>query len=353
MKEISIAMKKDHPATVITLLVGLAGGGLARLLGFPASALLGSTLFVSAAALLGQPMRTPTWLRNIAFTVIGCSLGSGFTPDFLAHAALWPVSLLLLTLTLVLIMVCSSWILTRFFGHSWETAVLSSSPGGLSFAIALAESGAGDGRAISVIQSLRLLFIVLGLPPLLYLIGLNGGHPESGTKILLGHDQAIFLFLGAYLLGGVGSKRGVPAAYLVSGMILSGGLHGCGILSGIFPLYLLNMGFVITGSVIGSRFQGMTMGDLRHFMGAAMLSILGAIVFSAAAAFLISRYLAIPFGQVWVAYVPGGVEAMAAMAFSLGYDATFVATHHLFRILVLIVLLPLFLKMVRNHGTLR
>jgi uncharacterized membrane protein AbrB (regulator of aidB expression) len=44
-----------------------------------------------------------------------------------------------------------------------------------------------------------------------------------------------------------------------------------------------------------------------------------------------------------VAFAPGGVEAMAAMALSMDYDPAFVATHHVFRLLFLMALLPLLL----------
>ncbi|MDX1737159.1 MAG: AbrB family transcriptional regulator, partial [Alphaproteobacteria bacterium] len=52
----------------------------------------------------------------------------------------------------------------------------------------------------------------------------------------------------------------------------------------------------------------------------------------------------LPFGQLWVAFAPGGVEAMAAMAISLDFDPAFVAVHHLFRIIFLILILPIAVK---------
>ena len=54
--------------------------------------------------------------------------------------------------------------------------------------------------------------------------------------------------------------------------------------------------------------------------------------------------LGLPFGQVWVSYAPGGVEGMSAMALSLGYDPAYVATHHIFRLLLIIAVLPLFMR---------
>ena len=54
----------------------------------------------------------------------------------------------------------------------------------------------------------------------------------------------------------------------------------------------------------------------------------------------VSRMLDLPFGQVWVSFAPGGVEGMSSMALALGYDPVYVATHHVFRILLLIAILP-------------
>lgn len=63
---------------------------------------------------------------------------------------------------------------------------------------------------------------------------------------------------------------------------------------------------------------------------------------------LVSSILSMSYGQVFVAFAPGGVEAMAAMALSLGYDPAFVAVHHLYRIILLIFLLPLILKVANS-----
>ena len=50
-----------------------------------------------------------------------------------------------------------------------------------------------------------------------------------------------------------------------------------------------------------------------------------------------------PFGKTWLAYAPGGVEAMAAMALALRLDPAFVGAHHVLRILGLNVAGPFWL----------
>jgi uncharacterized membrane protein AbrB (regulator of aidB expression) len=43
---------------------------------------------------------------------------------------------------------------------------------------------------------------------------------------------------------------------------------------------------------------------------------------------------------VMIAFAPGGLETMAAMSVILGIDPTFVASHHVARLLMLTVIVP-------------
>ena len=48
----------------------------------------------------------------------------------------------------------------------------------------------------------------------------------------------------------------------------------------------------------------------------------------------------LPFVQVWLAYAPGGFDAMPVLAFSLGLDPAFVASHQLIRFMAISAALP-------------
>ncbi|WP_246152208.1 AbrB family transcriptional regulator [Roseospira navarrensis] len=339
-------MDKAAAARVLlTLTVAAGGAGAAVWAGMPAPALLGSTVAVTLAALARLPVRMPVALRNGAFAVIGCSLGTGVTPDFLSDAARWPVSLAVLCAVIVLTMVLSGRILERGFGQSRDTAILATSPGALSYALAISSAGVGDARAVMVLQSLRLLAMTLVLPSILGLLGGAGGAVwGSHHPTVMAYPVAI-LMLAAALAGGWGLDRlKAPAAFLLAGIAISGGLHGLGVVAGQFPPAFLMAGFTVTGAVIGTRFRALELRELARLALAALLTISLALTISASLALLVAWGLAMPFGQVWVAYAPGGVEAMAAMALSLGYDPTYVATHHVFRIVSLILVLPVVLR---------
>lgn len=87
-----------------------------------------------------------------------------------------------------------------------------------------------------------------------------------------------------------------------------------------------------------------TGGPIASLSAAAIASTGTAALVSAIFAILTSDLMSLPFGQVWVAFAPGGVEVMSAMGLALGYDPAYVAIHHLVRILILILAIPLFLR---------
>ena len=59
-----------------------------------------------------------------------------------------------------------------------------------------------------------------------------------------------------------------------------------------------------------------------------------------AAAYSVSSWIGLPFGQLLLAYAPGGLEAMIMMAFILDLDPAFVAAHQLVRYIGMILILP-------------
>ncbi len=96
--------------------------------------------------------------------------------------------------------------------------------------------------------------------------------------------------------------------------------------------------------MIGARFRGTSLATLRRTVPGSIGSVLLALAVSAAIAAAGSLLLPLSFGQLWLAYAPGGVEAMAVMALALQLDPAFVGAHHVLRILGLNLISPLWLR---------
>lgn len=330
----------------LTLVTGFTGAAIAFYAGLPAAALIGSAVAVTLASLGNLTRSLPGGFRAIAFSIIGSSLGSSLTRDFVSQAIHWPLSLLILTICVVTILFSCGFVLIRVFNQSAETAILASSPGALGYTIAIALEGVGDVRSIVVIQSVRLLLIITFLPVVIdYFSGLPGGA-NVGAPVMPSMPVFDFLiiFLITLVLGWLLEEKRVPAAYLLVGTLVSGVAHLLGLVEGRPSSMMLFIGFTITGTIIGARFSTISRGELKRLLKASLVVVCLATSIAAMFAFLVSSLLKMSYGQVFVAYAPGGVEAMAAMALALNYDPAFVAVHHIYRIILLLFTLPLFLK---------
>ena len=337
---------------ILTLAIGFTGAVVAFYAGLPAAALIGSAVAVSLASLANLTRPIPAGFRAVAFSIIGSSLGSSLTRDFVSQAIHWPVSLLILTVCVFTIMVSCSFVLIRVFNQSAETAVLATSPGALGYTIAIALEGVGDIRSIVVIQSVRLLLIITFLP---FILDYFSGHPGGGTMAgsvtpSMPVLDFLIIFLLTLVFGWLLEKKRVPASYLLVGTVVSGAAHLLGLVEGRPSSMILFIGFTITGTIIGARFSTITRGELKRLLRASLAVVCLATSIAALFAILVSSLLSIPYGQVFVAFAPGGVEAMAAMALALHYDPAFVAVHHIYRIILLILTLPLFLKILSRLG---
>lgn len=326
--------------SALTLAIGAAGAGLAVLAGLPVAALIGAALATSAASWAGLRLGLDSRLRDAGFMAIGLSLGSGFQADVLERAPDWALSLALLPPSVLATLFLGRAMFVRLLDLDRTSALLAASPGTMSLAISLSADGRGMATQIMAIQSMRILLLSAGLP---LLVGWFGGSMAAPMRhpAVFGPVELAGVALAALALGLAIKRTGLPSAFLVGGMLASGLGHVTDLVHGTPPGWLLFAGFTATGAIVGSRFSGIGLGTIRAMLWATLALVGAASVVSAGVALLVAWLTALPFGQVWVAYAPGGVEAMAAIGLALGFDPAYVALHHLLRIGLLTIALPL------------
>jgi membrane AbrB-like protein len=325
---------------LLAVLVGASGGTLFALAGLPAPWLAGSMAAVAAAALAGLPLAMPDLFRNAAFVLIGISMGAAVTPETVQQLQAWPLSLALLAVSVAATLIGGTLYLERV--HRWDrvTARFASIPGALSSVLVLAASSPADLPRVALAQSIRLFVLVALMPALLRLLDSGGGN-AAASGALVSPPLEIVVTLAASTLAAAGlAVLHVPGGVLLGSMLASAVLHGGGLVEGRLPPAILLLGFVVTGVVIGIRFKGTRLGLLLKTLPGAFGSVLLALLLSAGFAALGAKLLGLPFGQLWLAYAPGGVEAMAIMAFALQLDAAFVGAHHVVRLVGLNLLSP-------------
>ena len=99
--------------------------------------------------------------------------------------------------------------------------------------------------------------------------------------------------------------------------------------------------FIIMGALIGTRFDGMGRADVLGALGAGVLATVVCCLFAALGAALASVIVGLPPAARLLAFAPGGIEVMAALAVETGLEPAFVAAHHVFRLMFLTVAFPM------------
>lgn len=344
-----LAIWESWALTLRALAVGSVGAALFHALGLPAAFLTGPAVAVTLVGLLGLRSEIAPLFRNICFGMIGVSIGSSVTPEVVASAITWPLSLVALVLGMVLGLGLCLVALERAFGMDRMTAFLASVPGHLSYVLGLASDTQADLARVAIVQSIRVLLLTLLTPAILSLWGFGGTGFVPIGAVMAPWALAVSGF-GAFGLGVLFWKMRLPAAYLLGGMGASALGHGTGLVPGILPPALTALAFVAMGSLIGTRFSGVRWADLRAgLFGGVVVTLLAALA-AGLAAWATSFWMGLSLPMLFLAYAPGGVEIMAAMAVQIGVEPTFVAAHHVARLMVLTVLVPILVLWIKARA---
>lgn len=334
--------------TLLTIAISIAGGYVVNLTGLPAGWLMGGALAVAVAGVAGAPLALPGWLRDVTFVFTGMSMGASVTRDSLALILQWPITLAALVIELVLIVGVTGYMLRKVFGIDRGTAYLSSFPGHLSFVMGIAAAGVGDPRQITIIQVIRILMLTTAVP--IGALFLPVGHD---VHMATAQPAAGWLNLGLILVicaatGLVFQRLRVPAAFALGAMAASITTKFTGLFEGAMPADMLVAIYVMVGALIGSRFAGITFAEFRAAATGGLIATVLTIAIVTAVAYGASTFVDMPFGQIWLGLSPGALEGMGVLGIALGFDTAFIAAHHVARLLMLTVAIPVVALLVRD-----
>ncbi len=339
--------------TLVALAIGSLGGWFATLAGLPLGWMIGAMIATTAAAALGAPIAMPVGFRHFMVTVLGIMLGSGFSPEMLERIGEWALSLASLALYAAAAGGAGLFYFRRICGYDAVTAYFSAMPGGLAEMVLVGTEMGGDARVISLTHAARVMLVVLALPfAFQVMIGYDpAGRPPAGLPLaeVSGADLMVLTACGAlgYLLA---RMLRLPAAAMVGPMILSAAVHILGWTTAKPPFELVAAAQIVIGTAIGCRFAGVT---IRLLLRTAAVAAGGtAVLLSATIAFAmgLAQLTGLPAVPLMLAFSPGGLAEMSLIAIAIGADAAFVATHHVVRIFLIVVIAPLAFKFRRRRG---
>lgn len=335
-----MGIRKEIAWVLVFFAVAATGAGAGLVIHLPLPYLTGPAILSAVIAPTGLLREPPGWLRQACFVVIGIGMGSGVTPEALALARSWPVPLLAMGVFLLGLILLGAGLLRQFFGFERYGARLAATPGHLSFVIAMADELQADVARVTVLQALRILYITLLVP-----VGLQVYTGAPLPVVFVAPVQMSLPVLAGLAVVSVGVglvmlRLRLPAALLLAGMLVSAVAHGAGFVEGAVPPALAMPVFACMGALIGTRFIGIRLRDMRQAALASLALALLALMLTFAVAEVLHLATGLPLLDLMIAFAPGGLETMAALSLMLGADPALVAVHHVMRLLYLSVMVP-------------
>ena len=200
----------------------------------------------------------------------------------------------------------------------------------------------GQVRTISLIQATRLfMFIIVAPFVLTHVYGVSLHNPVGIAASELPLNELLLV----PVLGGigwyVGKKINLFGAPMIGPMLLAGAAAFTGFLHARPPQEAILFAQVFIGIGIGVHYSGVTLAELKRdvMAGLGYVVLLGLIC----AAFVIALTM-LGLGDpvsIFLAYAPAGQAEMAVFAIVVGADLGYVVTHHIVRIVLVIIGSPI------------
>jgi hypothetical protein len=327
----------------LTLALGALGGWAATLVDLPLAWMIGAMLATTAASVAGVPLFVHRWVRSPNVAVLGVMLGSSFTPAVVGRFGDWIATIGGLAAYIGVVTALLYWYLRRFGRFDRVTAYFAASPGGLNEMVIVGREMGGDDRLIALVHGARILIVVMAIPIgfMIFEDYRQTARPPAGTAYfdMAWRDHAI---LAACALAGAFGARAIrlPAAFVMGPMILSALVHLLGWSHSRPPAELVAVAQVVIGAGVGARFAGVGFGTVLRVLvlsaGSSGIMIALTVVFA-----LVLRNAAdTSLPAVILAYAPGGLAEMSLVALALAIDSAFVASHHVLRIMMIVIVAP-------------
>jgi len=187
---------------------------------------------------------------------------------------------------------------------------------------------------------MRVIILTAALPMVLALAGVSSSAAPSLTTAIASPLDLVELVAASLAAALVLRLIKFPASWMFGAMIASSVLHGAGWVEGGLPNWVRGVALIGIGALIGSRFARMRIKTLAGHINAALGSFTVAIAVSAIFVGIVALTTQVKFSDVVVAFAPGAMDAMLALALTLHIDPIFVGAHHLSRFVFVTIATP-------------
>jgi membrane AbrB-like protein len=334
----------------VALAACAAGGALAHLLGVPVPWLVGSLLAMSALELGGASVRAPRAGRQIGQLVIGLGVGLYFSPPVVRQVSTGFWLMLAAGAGSIAIGLAVARLFRRFAAVDSTTAFFAAVPGGMAEMSILGDKFGAAGGPVALAQSLRVATGVVLMPAVVTLLGIHGADPYVRPAAAIRGPGLGAMLAAATAAGWVFSRLRVTNAWLLGPMTVGIVLAVTESTPSGVPRPLGWAAQVLIGCALGARFRGDFLRTAHRLVAASLAMSAALIVASAAMALVVARAADLPVATMVLATTPGGLPEMSITAEALQLGVPLVASFHVVRIVMVLLLTGYVFRGARHLG---
>ncbi|MCZ8513218.1 AbrB family transcriptional regulator [Paenibacillus filicis] len=345
-------------AVALTLVIAIVGGLLFKLIHIPVPWLLGPMI----ATLIGNNLVEdrfvwPSQFRNTALIIVGYTIGLSLSAAALKEMTHQLPYMLLMAVLLLAYCAGIAYVVSKFSGMGYKTALMGSIPGGLTQVIILAEETEGINiTAVTFTQVTRLMMIIICVPlivfsPILGQLKDPAAAGAAGAAVDTAGWSGLFPNLPIFAIASiacavVGNRIKLPTAYMLGPAIGTALLQLTGLHGPALPGVITDIAQLMIGTYVGLMLRpGQLPNKVRTLslaIGSSLLLIAGAL----GMALLLSVLQPVSEATGLLSLAPGGMDQMGIIAHEIHADLSIVAGYQLFRMFFILFVVPPLLRTV-------
>lgn len=322
-----------------TLLVGLLGGGLASLVGWPLPWVIGPLGMVMAVRCCGWLLPEIPHGRKAGQLLVATAIGCHFTLSVM-HEVFSNLSIVAVAIACTLVLALLSVLILCRWGVSYSTAYFALMPANSTEMIHLARQRGADAGFVAAAHSLRLLLILLGVP---LAVSFAAPHTVHATALPVVWGWLLTLMPLGLLAALVFKRFGLPnpwtfGPFLVCALAVPGAdLHMR------MPGWLSACDQLMIGCALAINFDRAFFRRAPGFMCKVLSLLAGSVIATAAVAWALGWMLGVSWLSLTLGMMPGSAPEMSLTAEALGLAVTLVTAMQIIRmVLVQAATLPLY-----------
>lgn len=351
---------------LITILVGIVGWQVAKLLKLPAPGMLGSMILVGITNIFFNYATFTTSIKVFGVALSGAYIGIQIEKKDIKNFKYLIKPLLILLILLTINTFIAGACIHYLCDMDWLTALLSCVAGGVTDMSIVAMDMNADASIVAMMQTCRLIGVLLIFP--YWITFLCKKEPEATEDdrfkqsiiknptfldklIKTKRAKIIFTLIISFISGYLGLWSGLPAASMMVPMFVIMFLNvtsdAC-----LVPKSEKLIAQILAGSVVGCSIKAETFSSLNTTIIPVMILLISYFVVNFSFSILCKKRNYLDMKSAMFASAPGGATDMTLIAADLGADLTKIALIQALRAAYVVSVMPmlilLFIKVFGN-----